>query len=494
MYSSLIGPLGQMIEVRSPTSMPVSIDRPAASLTLANGQRATYRTPRHSREWQWNIPFSTDDEIDDLLALEAGAYGPGPWRWYDPMAARTNMLPDVVAACGTGPMPWRWLTDQPSNVTPTGPIQIGDRTIANSIAPATTLRLPVRNGEPDPVPVIPGKTYTASVYVSNGDGRISLEWIGQSNTVISREQSAFSTGRISVTGEAPTDAVGATVMIETGTVGQALEINGIGSYAVAPYDPRMDVAGLDATVTFALRESDTVSHQALISRYQLDEGQRIWSFRISPQRKLYFQWSEDGMAVRPNFLSDDALDLSLGEVVTARVVFVPDLGDGTHMVEFYFGRGEATELFYRSVRTGTTSMHAGPAQMEVGSNHYGANPLPGDIYHATVRNLEGEIVADPKFDTGSGWTIGDDSSSPPVLDSLGNPFSLMGDAVIAERIQANSSVRIGGIQLTETDTVVPWRHGMGMPRVSLDIKSSDYARLTRDDKYRSVSLTLIEVA
>ncbi|MGH8878470.1 MAG: hypothetical protein ACRD0P_14185, partial [Stackebrandtia sp.] len=102
MEPMLIGPLGSMIEVSSPAEMPVEVNRESVTKTLVSGQAVMYRATRSARTWTWSIPWASDDDIDNLLALEQGAWGPPPYRWYDPMAAATNMVPDVVAAAGVG--------------------------------------------------------------------------------------------------------------------------------------------------------------------------------------------------------------------------------------------------------------------------------------------------------------------------------------------------------------------------------------------------------
>lgn len=214
MTSTLIGPFGQLLEVDAPTPGLVSLqERASRELQLISGAVRRQRAPRTARRWTWEIRVATGDEVSSLLALEQGVFGPPPWYWYDPVAAKLNMLSDRAASPGVGGAAW-WVafTDDPADVDLDGPVALdGGRTAPVGVVSNATLTVPadVR------IPVVTGRTYTGSMFVSGGDGTIALSWIdADGDPVGSPSSSGSGSGRRVASGQAPGGAAGIELTVD----------------------------------------------------------------------------------------------------------------------------------------------------------------------------------------------------------------------------------------------------------------------------------------
>lgn len=234
-----IGPFGHLVEVRSPgRPLPADIVRPSSTTTLLSGAVRSQRAPASSRRWTWNLPWGDSTDLSGLVALEQGVLGPPPWRWYDPMAAHTNMLPPAAAVPGLGGD----LTYLDGTVENAGAMTVDGVRLAWSVSGDFTV--PALDSDPDPVPVIEGRSYTASAYL-DGAGTVTLKWVDDSGSEVSTVDASGS-DRVSVTEEAPSGAAGALVTVAdaTRTSGLQLTEGPLVGWFPGQGIPRVTIAGL----------------------------------------------------------------------------------------------------------------------------------------------------------------------------------------------------------------------------------------------------------
>jgi hypothetical protein len=446
------------------------------------------------------LAYATDDEIDNLVALEQGAYGPGPFRFYDPFAAQTNMLPDVLAAAGTGPAPWRWVGYDKATALAGGPIELADgRTLAQSLIPQQTLTFPVRNNNADPIPVFPGRAYTASAHLAGGLGTISLVWTDAAGDIITSGavMSDFTTGRISATGEAPVNAAGVLIRISAGDITSSLNLQGA-AWATTPDAAGLDILGdLDVRADLIPDDMPPASNVTIISKYEPTGNQRSWQLVWNATGTLQFFWSPDGSTFIQKG-SSIPVSSDPGERIRVRVTLDVNNGVGQNVVTFYTAQGSSgwTQLGDPRTTTGTTSIYNSNAPVQVGVRSSGVSQYEGQIFWAEARNgINGTIVARPDFTADGPWAVGDDSTTGARNDSAGVPWTLAGAAVIDEVITPSETTQLGGLQLTETDDTVSWAPGLGMPHVMLSgLSDHTYRRLAPGNKYRDIEFEMIEVS
>jgi|GEM_PF-6504565 len=262
-----IGPYGGLIEIRSPKApLPVNHHRPESSAVLLGGGMVAQRAPRASREWRWQFGPRDVPALQTLFALEDGVYGPPPWRWYDTVASRLNLLPSTVAACGMGPAPWRWLAPNAAALTAGGPVALPDgQRLAYRITPTTALTVPYRQGVADPVPVLPGRVYTASGHPT-ATGTVGLAWCDASGAVIATDAGEPATGRAWATATAPVDAAGVLVTLSTGTAWAGLQLTetpGPVAWQRGMGVPRVTMTGLSEQ--YRLVTSDVILRDASVT-------------------------------------------------------------------------------------------------------------------------------------------------------------------------------------------------------------------------------------
>jgi hypothetical protein len=504
----MVGPLGNLISVRSPQAMPASQSRDSETLTLATGQVVQYRAPRSARTWQWSLPWATDDDVDDLLALEQGAFGPAPWRWYDPVAAATNMLPDVVAAAGIGEAPWRWFADRESLVSQGGSITLEDgRKLPQSISPNGTVQFPMRRNVDgvtavDPLPVIPGRAYTLTLTLENGTGVLSLVWVDAAGELLSRVDTARDDGRLVASGTAPLTAAGCYGELSVGTPGQALSLRN-GSYVSTPDNAALDIVGdLDVRVRAALDDWKSGYVQILLSKYLSTGDQRSYELHVREDGRVAFTWTELGTGDTTNSFhraySTAPLPAEPNDDFHVRATMDVSNTAGVWEVNFFYSRGVTpvwVQLGTAVLGTLPTTIFSSSAPVTVGVAGNLSSPASGDFYSASVRSgIAGTVVANPDWTLAGSWVDGDTAPTARA-DTAGRTWTLAGAAAIHPRVSPTESSRAGGIQLTEGSAAVKWRAGMGMPHVSIaGLDSLKYSRITADEKYRDIELTLIETA
>lgn len=499
---TLIGPYGGLVEVRSARApMKTTPARAGSEATTLGGNRMVQRAPRSTRSWVWDYTAADTPDISRLLALEEGAYGPGPYRWYDPLAARLNMLPEYVAACGKGEEPWRWLAGSSAALTVDGPVTLDDgQRLAYSIVPAETLLIPQRQGVPDPVPVVAGRTYTASAYIDGAPGRVGLTWCDQVGAIMDTDISTLGTGRRSVTATAPPGAHGVLQRIECGTLTQALSLDGsTGSYAVTADHASLDIVG-DISLRSEIVTDDwtPAGEPRLIAKFAVTGDGCSFQQRIMSSGALSLVWSTNGSAVNaPGRASTVPIPGVVGEPLGLRSDLDCDNGAGGHTVRHFISGDWSTwiPLGDPIIFAGTTSIFNSNTPVSIGGRTGPeGNLFNGRIRRAEIHNSVGAIATSPDFrNPGNGWLPGDGAATTPRVDAQGRAWDLGGNAVIEEYIETAAGARVAGLQLTETDAPIAWHTGIGIPRVSINRTSEALRVLAPEAILRDESFTLLEV-
>lgn len=499
---TLIGPYGGLVDVRSSRApMKTTPTRATSEATTLGGMRVAQRAQRSARSWVWDFTAADIGDIAKLLALEDGSYGPGPYRWYDPLAARLNMLPEHVAAAGKGTEPWRWLAPAASALSVDGPVTLDDgQRLAYSMIPTETLLIPHRQGVPDPIPVVAGRPYTASAYIEGGPGRVGLTWCDQYGAILDTDTSTLGTGRRVVTALAPAGAHGVLMRIECGTLAQALTLDGsAGTYAVTPDHASLDIVG-DISLRAEIVTDDWTPtiEPRLIAKFAVDGNQCSFQLRITNTGALSLVWSTNGSATgAPGFSSTVPIPGVPGEPLGLRADLDVDNGAGGHTVSFYISGDWSTwvPLGTPRIGTGITSIYSGSAPVSLGARTGPeGNQFTGRIRRAEIRNSAGAVVTSPDFRSpGNGWLPGDNAATTPRADAQGRAWDLTGAAAIEEYIETAAGARVAGLQLTETDTAIAWHTGVGIPRVAINRTSEALRVLAPEAILRDESFTLLEV-
>lgn len=167
--SSFIGPWGQLIEFKCPSSLEVSSESRSSFATTLGGRVVEQRGPRGRRTWQASIATANPSQVASLEALDLGILGSPPWVWVPPQAQSQNLFsPD-----GSVMMPGTYSdAATPSNSATASDGTFVPRTVI--MQPNTTMVVGQRDLVFDPLPTIPGKPLTVSVYASGAGGSLRV--------------------------------------------------------------------------------------------------------------------------------------------------------------------------------------------------------------------------------------------------------------------------------------------------------------------------------
>ena len=150
----LFGPLSGLVPLHGSSS--VNVTRPArVTKTVAlSGRVSAQRGPAPRREWGVDVESAYPEHVALLQGVEAGAFGSGPFFWFDELAQVTNMLTPTESTLGGAT--WTGGVLGGAGTTADGTRFLFSRNADAGIAVTLTDRLAV----PPEYPV------TASVYVS----------------------------------------------------------------------------------------------------------------------------------------------------------------------------------------------------------------------------------------------------------------------------------------------------------------------------------------
>jgi hypothetical protein len=217
MMWTYIGPFGNLLQIKCPMDpVEAPIERGGTEQVTLAGIRYVQRPSNALRSWNLTIDLAQPDEIGSLIALEQGVYGPPPYHWYNPVAARLNMLTPGAAAPGIpGAMPW--VSAVPAN--------------ALAVVGVNQLEVPsaATQAESPVIPVLADEEYTASADFldrpgGTTEGVISMRWVDAAGATISTSSSGTVTSpnRAVVTATAPSTAAGVVIVLNptTATTGR----------------------------------------------------------------------------------------------------------------------------------------------------------------------------------------------------------------------------------------------------------------------------------
>ncbi|MFF5988134.1 hypothetical protein [Prauserella flavalba] len=181
---------------------------------------------------------------------------------------------------------------------------------------------------------------------------------------------------------------------------------------------------------------------ALLSKWSSSDNQRSFMLRLNTEGRLSVYWSTIGTAATiVSRLSTAAIPETSGRLAVRATLQVNN-GAGGHVVHFYTApsiAGPWTQLGLSTTGAGTTVVHAGTQELEVGRANSGWRAfsddglLTADIYAAEVRNgIDGAVLANPVFTS-------QEPGQAPFADSVGRDWALLGGAAIVD-----PSVRFAG--------------------------------------------------
>jgi len=213
-----------------------------------------------------------------------------------------------------------------------------------------------------------------------------------------------------------------------------------GDNASTPDDVSLDITGdidvrVEATAEWHRLQGE-VGVQSLAGKFNPATSEMSWMFYIN-NGQLAFAWSTDGTP--SGLLARGAVDenvqglappLSWGRIGLRATLDVDD-GSGNNVLSFWTAPnldGPWTLFGEENIAAGTTSIHAGAADVEIGVAHPGGSgitpivPLPAQVWRMELRDgIDGTVAADPDFrglaagtasftdDAGLDWTVNNDA-------------------------------------------------------------------------------------
>ncbi|MEU0084889.1 hypothetical protein [Streptomyces sp. NPDC006274] len=198
-----------------------------------------------------------------------------------------------------------------------------------------------------------------------------------------------------------------------------------------------DTAALDITGDLDIRIDITPTtwgiFRELAAKYDAITGdQRSWFFQITSEGELYLRWSPDGTFTNAiTIRSTQTLPSSVGVRLALRATLDVDNGSGGNTVTFYTAptiAGPWTQLGDPVITAGTTSVHAGTAELELGAADGITNlPFVGRVHAFELRNgIGGTVVANPDFTTQT-------PGATSFVDGAGRTWTLEGTAELINR-------------------------------------------------------------
>lgn len=213
---------------------------------------------------------------------------------------------------------------------------------------------------------------------------------------------------------------------------------GPNSYASTPDAAALDVTG-DIDIRMGIRPDDwtPANDSVLAAKYTISGDQRSWALRLLTSGKLIFNWSPTGTfaaLISVSSTSSVPIPPEHSGHVFVRVTVDVDNGNSGHTIIFYYATdfdGPWTQLGSPVTRSGTTSIFASTATLEIGAGDNGGviftggARFSGDVTRFELRNgINGTAVANPDFTARS---PGDTS----FVDAAGRTWTVQSTAKIA---------------------------------------------------------------
>jgi hypothetical protein len=263
--SSYIGPYGQLVEFKCPSSLEVSAEARSSFETTLGGRVVEQRGPRGRRTWQASLATAMPSQVAGLEALEMGALGPPPWVWVPPNAQSQNLLsPDSSVL-----MPGTYST----TATPGGSITATDGVFVARTAllpPNDSVILGSRDSLAEGIPVIPGHVITGSVYGSGLGGSLRLIFRDAGGSFLTQPSTPLGAdfSRVKVTDVAPEGAVDALVRVYSGSnaartgAPAATWTTELMPWSIGRGCNRATVDGLSESLQMAVRDAPVMNRSA----------------------------------------------------------------------------------------------------------------------------------------------------------------------------------------------------------------------------------------
>jgi len=218
------------------------------------------------------------------------------------------------------------------------------------------------------------------------------------------------------------------VYVEHGDVALT-NLGGAGARVTCPDASGLDITG-DIDIRVDLTANDWSTGGNLAGKYAISD-QRSWILNVGSDDLLALIWSPDGtLASRQFALSTEPIPMAPGRRALRATLDV-DNGSGGHTVRFYTAptiAGPWTQLGDAVTGSGTTSIYAGTASVEVGDVQDLEGHSFAGRYHAVqiLSGIGGTAVADVDF---SAQTPGATS----FTDDAGNTWTLQDNVVLDRR-------------------------------------------------------------
>lgn len=228
--------------------------------------------------------------------------------------------------------------------------------------------------------------------------------------------------------------------VRLGTKDAALTLPGLAdSYVSTPDHASLDITG-DIDIRIDLQpyswRPTTGQDLLLASKYLTGGDQRSWILWVPPTGVARFRWSPNGTLASAITISSTVAIPDDDARRAVRVTLDVNNGAAGNDVTFYTAptiAGSWTQLGAVVTTAGTTSIHSGTAQVEVGSGGFGIDPLaPGEpplraeVYAFQILNgIAGSAVANPDFTSPHAGDL-------TLTDAAGRTWTLNGAAAIVD--------------------------------------------------------------
>jgi hypothetical protein len=184
--------------------------------------------------------------------------------------------------------------------------------------------------------------------------------------------------------------------------GTYLYLPGIASnFASTPDAAALDITGdIDIRVKVALDDWTPSAQTALLAKDVVSGGQRSYNLGVNTSGQLTFVWTTNGSTVIQRF--SDQLVITDGTTKWVRVTLDVDNGASGYDLRFFTSDdgNTWTQLGATQTVAGVTSIFAGTAPLEVGSQASGQSPARGKFFRAQVLNgINGTVAFDANFET-----------------------------------------------------------------------------------------------
>ena len=175
-----------------------------------------------------------------------------------------------------------------------------------------------------------------------------------------------------------------------------------GNYASSPDSNALDITGdLDVRVKVALDDWTPGSANLLLAKWS-GSGNYSYYLYINSGGAPSIQWSPNGTDTSKS-ATGATLNLKDGSIKWVRWVLDVDNGAGGNDNKFYTSDDGInwTQLGSTITQSGTTSIYAGTAPLELGSYNGGSTTMTGKLYRAQVFNgIGGTLAFDANFESG----------------------------------------------------------------------------------------------